>query len=462
MLPALLLVAVAAKCGEGDRACRSQNDCPIGEACTIDGACVPLVIPDAGPRPDSGVPLPPGGGEREPSFDDRIEVEAPITMFVPGPTSSTAYLAQGRLVDSGYDRVDLVDLGESRIVERFRDFRAGGPECFVDTLRTFTSSTSLPLPAGDEVWYSCASGVQVEQAERGFLQRMPMDSFSAELSLLVPSEDGSGNEAEARLISARRGGTELYVTLLNTRSDIPGEVRQVQTVDVEFTAIAGIFLLTDNDPFVGDVILVFDRSSPPRLVPLQRPYRADAFLGPTELFDTNIEPLTLPADTHYAWFREDVGIRNIRDIGTLTSEDQETANVVVLRPTYDRGSVRFLRYETEQRAPGTSGFIDLDLRAADVATAALPEPGDRILFDARPQGDDVLITYGLTRSSHVWRFPVHRSRADNRVTEVQRARFPRIEDRPIGVLRVPRHDDHLWVAFSNRPSIDALRLVDAF
>lgn len=462
---AALATTVAASCERDDRECQAQNECPLDFVCTREGTCQPFRVPDAGPRDagdrqgDDGVDVGESEGEGEPLLDTRLDTLAPITMFVPGPTSGTAFLAQGG-ERTDFDQLDIFDLAQGRVTSTYRDFRNNGPACELDTLRFF-SAARLPLPAGDEIWYSCAADVWVESQEAGFVQRMPMGGASAELTLLVPSNDGTGNDADARLFFARRGDTTLRIAMFNRYLDAFGTQRTVETVPERFTAIAGLYLVTVDHPTVGDLILVFDRSSPPRMVPIQRAPRAETFVAPPNLVDTNLDVLTLPPETHFAYFRENVGIKDPIAIANLTEADRDTANLVVLMPTAGRGTVRFLRYESEQLAPGLDAFIDLDLQAGDVRPADLPAPSDRILFEERPAGSDTIFTYALTRSSHVWRFPLHQSRVENRLLEVERVLFNE-RDAPVGVLAVPRRPDFAWVAYSNRPVLELLPFVPPF
>lgn len=454
-----------AACPTGE--CEGRNDCGVGEICSRDGECIPEPPPgdglDGGGEGEGEGQPAEGEGEGEGEgngLDEIVQTETAMTMFVPA-SATTAHVGFG-LPNSAFDEVVPFDLATGQLgSEPLFDFR-NGPPCSVDTFFLLEDSTSVPLPAGDEVWFSCLQGgVQIDYGG-AFDERITVDNIpSVELARLLPINDNSSAGAEARVLVAARGDNTLREVLLNSSTDQVNTLRDVQVLPGTFTGIMAIYVLLVDDVEFGDVILVYDRDPDgnelPRLLPLQRLPNEEGWLAPEQIADggSALVTLDLPADTHFAFFREDVGIPDPDGLSFDTA-DQDIANIVLTRPATEGGIVEFLRYEVEVNAPGTSGFTPLRLQASDASEIVVPLPQERVLFFERSVGGQVEYIYALTNSDHIWRFPLHVNRNDDRVDDVRRAQFNDQSDVPIGIVPFPADLDRVWMAAANRPTIELL------
>jgi hypothetical protein len=456
-----LLAGVLTTQGCDTRECRGLADCGLDLVCSRDGRCVEKPPPGPGIPPGDGGPI--GGegeGEGEGNVRRLIQTFEPINMFVPGALNE-ALVSIGGLPPLNFDEMRSfnVNTGALASTPRF-NFTNGDPRCGLDTIRELDANL-LRLNNGDETWFSCANGVQVDYEVAGFAQRYVDPGIpSVELAVLLPSNDGSRANAQARLLVARRGAPVLTEVIFNRSTDNVRTARATTALPFSFSRIMAIYRLTRGstvDPQLGDLLLVFDKPDPPakpRLYPIQRRFGQDNWQEAGG--ETQIRPIDLPVGTHFAHFREDIGIRDLTTLQT-NEADNDTANIILTLPTTDGGVIRFLRYEVEQLSgEGQSNFRDLRLNASDPNRIAIPDARDRVLFVERRIDGEVEYLYSLTNSNHVWRFPLHVNRNDDRTNDVLRAQFNNQADRPIGIVAFPPNPNRVWVAMGNREIIELL------
>lgn len=456
----LVPLALLAACPAAE--CRGLNDCGLDEICSREGTCIPEPPPGDGISEGEGEGEIPGEGEGEGEgelpVDEIVQTDTFMTMFVPAG-GTTAHVALG-LPGSGFDEVVPFDLRTGALGDPIFDFR-GTDACAADTILELDEAT-LQLPDGDEVWFSCLSPqrpLQISFGDEFNLRFTPDNIDSAQLSRLIPVNDGTAAGSTARLLVAARGGTALQEVQLNPADQlqVPRVVNDLGAqAGVDFTAIMALYVVAEDDPTFGDIVLVYDRGTTPRLVPLQRAPSSETWIAPP-LDGSDLDILELPADTHFAFFRENIGIPDLGGL-SVDSTEEEIANVVLTRPTLDDGTITFLRYELEQRVAGSSNFNPLLLQASDPGDIRIPANDERVLFLERTVNGQTEYVYALTNSSHIWSFPLHVERNDDRRDDVLRAQFNNPSDQPVGVIPFPGNPGFLWMAAANRQIIELLEL----
>ncbi|HEY4222565.1 MAG TPA: hypothetical protein VGO62_14520, partial [Myxococcota bacterium] len=364
--------------------CANQSDCPIGKVCDGNSTCVDAVPPgDAGFQPfDAGTQ--PGEGEGEGQGGDVVQVGAAVALFQDDAALSPNALIA---VSGGLDAAGTFDpaQGALSIATPLDDFTTLQNGCGLDSIFRLSAASvgANILPQGDETWFQCATHPRVIIASSGGLaiasDPAPTPASAQLAVLLAPYVHTASENEVARVVTAARGGTALQILRIEP-TDAVNNARTADTVSVTFQHVQQIFPALVDDPTLGDVILVFDRGSTAKLVPLQRDPQTSVWHGaPLNGGSSNVVPLTLPTNTDAVVLRSSAA--DVIDFLNLsTSADQDkTPNLIAIAPRADTGSVTFLRYEQELLTANSSNFILMHLNIGAGDPAVKPGDTDRIL-----------------------------------------------------------------------------------
>lgn len=401
--------------------CESFNDCPIGQACEAN-ACVPGNGDSSGGSGGGGgrpSPNPGDGGPLPNDTVDELQVEYPVLWLAKDPRGT------GRVVFP-----EFFETGGSVVRDRLVSF---DPAARSPTLREELDLMLLESPcsleallpleaytAYDEVWLACKRSPTLRIAYQGTLHQTVLPILgSAELAFLTTPEPG----AYRRVLVAARGASTFLSYQLRDDQDGLETGHQTDALDasLSFTAIAGFFPL-DRTGLEGDHVLVFDRSTPPRLVPIQRDTTGEIW-RPSD----TLEVFELPADTHAVYLLAPIRANNI-------PLDPNTPNFLTLEPK--NGRIRFWNYEeAEEDDPYTvyetdPGFL-----------VDAPAASERILLAPSPSGSHLF--YALQTAGKIWRLPL----AQGAESSVRAFQVDPISRRPSGL--VPTSEDRVWVSYSN-------------
>jgi hypothetical protein len=412
-----------------ERECLAINDCPSGSYCDS-GQCVSTgATPSTGGSGGNAIP---GGGS--PIQDDFV-TDYPIDWIGLDSRNGGSDLLYSHYNGSTVDRVLSFELDTDDFPgDITMDFIvAADGNCapseivFEDNISTSTSDTEQWMVCAEAPYFRIVYDNQIEQPAL-------LENAAVDFGIPIISSANGEYDDDRRMWAGRGTGTIESFQL--RENDVRGVERNRDDMSaLSFSAVTQMWQIESD--VLGDMVLVFERTSPPTIRPIFRQHNRQEWVHNS----SGLTDVELPVGTHAV-----VLIDDIYPDGTAFGTDK--ANIMTIEP--EAGKLSYYAY-----GPNTDSLflVDTLFYEFDSSHQLAPPSGSKRLLLAESPGQNAVF-YTHQNDYRIWRLPLTvDSGAETLIFTAQDSRF---SPSAIG----PIDSDELWVSYPDERRFMRVKLED--